>query len=64
MTEVALWFAFLILGSVTIVLALNLSFWAGQRHEEKQARKYLESLNHLYRPEDRVTPPQNEGHWP
>jgi hypothetical protein len=64
MTEVVIWFAFLILGSVAIVLALNLSFWAGQRHEERQARKYLESLSHLHRPTDRVTPPHNEGHWP
>lgn len=53
MTEVAIWFAFLILGSVAIVLALNLSYWAGQRHKEKQARRYLESLNHLYRQKDK-----------
>jgi membrane protein DedA with SNARE-associated domain len=63
MIEVAVWFAFLILGSLAIVLALNLSYWAGQRHEEKQARKYLESLSHLHRPGDRLNPPQNEGHW-
>lgn len=53
MTEIALWFTLLILGSLAIVLALNLSYWAGQRHEEKQARRYLESLNHLYRPKDK-----------
>lgn len=52
MTEVAFWFAFLILGSLAIVLALNLSYWAGQRHEERQARRYLESLNHLYKTDD------------
>lgn len=63
MTEVVIWFAFLILGSVAIVLALNLSYLAGQRREEKQARKYLESLSHLHRPGDRLNPPQNEGHW-
>lgn len=53
MTEVIFWFTLLILGSVAIVLALNLSYWAGQRHEEKQARRYLESLNHLYKPKDK-----------
>jgi hypothetical protein len=63
MTEIVLWFAFLILGSVAIVLALNMSFLAGQRHEEKQARRYLESLNHLHSTERR-SPPQNERHWP
>ena len=52
MIEVALYFALLILGSVVIVLALNLSYWAGQRHEEKQGRRYLETLNHLYRSND------------
>lgn len=52
MIEVALYFALLILGSVGIVLALNLSYWAGQRHEEKQGRRYLETLNHLYRSND------------
>ena len=52
MTEVAIWFAFLILGSLAIVLALNMSYWAGQRHEEKQARRYLDSLNHLYKADD------------
>lgn len=52
MTEVVLWFALLLLGSVAIVLAMNLSYWAGQRHEEKQGRRYLESLNHLYRSND------------
>jgi membrane protein DedA with SNARE-associated domain len=52
MIEIAFWFAFLILGSLAIVLALNLSYWAGQRHEERQARRYLESLNHLYKTDD------------
>lgn len=52
MTEVALYFALLILGSVGIVLALNMSYWAGQRHEEKQARRYLESLSHLHKAND------------
>lgn len=52
MTEVVLYFALLILGSVGIVLALNLSYWAGQRSEEKRARKYLDSLSHLHRPND------------
>lgn len=52
MIEVVLWFALLLLGSVAIVLAMNLSYWAGQRHEEKQGRRYLESLNHLYRSND------------
>lgn len=52
MIEVAFYFLLLILGSVAIVLALNLSYWAGQRHEEKRARKYLDSLSHLYRPND------------
>ena len=52
MAEVALYFALLILGSVGIVLALNLSYWAGQRHEEKQSRRYLDSLRHLHRAED------------
>ena len=53
MIEVALWFALLLLGSVGIVLAMNASYWAGQRHEEKQGRRYLETLNHLYRSNDR-----------
>ena len=52
MIEVVLWFALLLLGSVAIVLAMNASYWAGQRHEEKRARKYLDSLSHLYRPND------------
>lgn len=52
MTEIALWFTLLILGSLAIVLALNLSYWAGQRREERQARRYLESLNHLYKADD------------
>lgn len=52
MIEVALYFALLLLGSVAIVLALNMSYWAGQRSEEKKARKYLDSLSHLYRPND------------
>lgn len=52
MNEIVLYFLLLILGSVAIVLALNLSYWAGQRHEEKRARKYLNSLNHLHRPND------------
>lgn len=52
MIEVVLWFALLLLGSVAIVLAMNLSYWAGQRHEEKQGRRYLETLNHLYRSND------------
>ena len=52
MIEIVLYFALLLLGSVAIVLALNMSYWAGQRSEEKKARKYLDSLNHLYRPND------------
>jgi hypothetical protein len=51
MIEVALFFALLIIGSAVIVLALNMSYWAGQKHEEKQGRKYLDSLSHLQRPE-------------
>lgn len=50
MTEVVFYFALLIIGSVVIVLAMNMSYWAGQRHEEKQGRKYLDSLNHLWKP--------------
>lgn len=52
MTEVVLFFALLIFGSVALVLALNASYWAGQRSEEKRARRYLDSLTHLYRAND------------
>ena len=49
MIEVVFFFALLIIGSAVIVIALNMSYWAGQSHEEKQGRKYLDSLSHLQR---------------
>jgi hypothetical protein len=52
MVEVVLYFVLLLLGSTVIVLALNLSYVFGQRFEERKARRYLQSLTHLYRPDD------------
>jgi len=52
MSAVALYLALLVLGSVAIVLALNLSYVLGQRTEERKARRYLDSLTHLHRSQD------------
>lgn len=53
MIEIVGYFALLILGSAVIVLSLNASYWTGRRHEEKQSRRYLDSLTHLHRPKER-----------
>jgi membrane protein DedA with SNARE-associated domain len=48
MTGIIGYFLLLIVGSAVIVLALNASYWTGRRYEEKQSRRYLDSLTHLH----------------
>lgn len=53
MTEILWFFAFILCGGLALVIAMRLSYIAGQHHEESRARRYLESLSHLSKPKER-----------